>query len=116
MSRNEENKDYRCSFCGKSHNQVRRLIAGPDIYICDECVKLRSSIIDEEFGQTATEQLTGLLKPVEIKAILDEYVIGQDNAKKSLAVAVYNHYKRIHNVIPNQKDSKEVELQNLLLL
>lgn len=75
MSRNDENKEYRCSFCGKNHNQVKRLIAGPDIYICDECVKLCQDIIDEEFGQTVTEETTGLLKPEEIKAILDEYVI-----------------------------------------
>ena len=111
MSRNDENKEYRCSFCGKNHNQVKRLIAGPDIYICDECVKLCQDIIDEEFGQTVTEETTGLLKPEEIKAILDEYVIGQENAKKTLAVAVYNHYKRIYNVVPTPKNSKEVELQ-----
>lgn len=111
MSRSDENKDYRCSFCGKSHNQVKRLIAGPDIYICDECVKLCQDIIDEEFGQAVAEETTGLLKPEEIKAILDEYVIGQENAKKTLAVAVYNHYKRIYNVVPNPKNSKEVELQ-----
>jgi len=111
MSRNDENKEYRCSFCGKNHNQVKRLIAGPDIYICDECVKLCQDIIDEEFGQTVTEETTGLLKPEEIKAILDEYVVGQENAKKSLAVAVYNHYKRIYSVVPNTKNSKEVELQ-----
>lgn len=111
MSRNDENKEYRCSFCGKNHNQVKRLIAGPDIYICDECVKLCQDIIDEEFGQTVTEETTGLLKPEEIKAILDEYVIGQENAKKTLAVAVYNHYKRIYNVVPTSKNSKEVELQ-----
>lgn len=111
MSRNDENKDYRCSFCGKSHNQVKRLIAGPDIYICDECVKLCQDIIDEEFGQTVAEETTGLLKPEEIKAILDEYVIGQETAKKTLSVAVYNHYKRIYNIVPNPKNSKEVELQ-----
>lgn len=111
MSRNDENKEYRCSFCGKNHNQVKRLIAGPDIYICDECVKLCQDIIDEEFGQTVTEETTGLLKPEEIKAILDEYVIGQENAKKTLAVAVYNHYKRIYNAVPTPKNSKEVELQ-----
>ena len=111
MSRNDENKDYRCSFCGKSHNQVKRLIAGPDIYICDECVKLCQDIIDEEFGQTVAEETMGLLKPEEIKAILDEYVIGQETAKKTLSVAVYNHYKRIYNIVPNPKNSKEVELQ-----
>ncbi len=97
--------------CGKSHNQVKRLIAGPDIYICDECVKLCQDIIDEEFGQTVAEETTGLLKPEEIKAILDEYVIGQETAKKTLSVAVYNHYKRIYNIVPNPKNSKEVELQ-----
>lgn len=114
----EGKKQYKCSFCGKSQEQVRRLIAGPDIYICDECVRLCQDIIDEEFGQVVTDEITGLPKPHEIKATLDEYVIGQEQAKKSLAVAVYNHYKRINSPVGNGKNDKEVELQksNVLML
>lgn len=118
MSRSDEKRQYRCSFCGKTQEQVKRLIAGPDIYICDECVKLCQDIIDEEFGQVAANEMTGLPKPNEIKEILDAYVIGQDRAKKALAVAVYNHYKRINSPIQNQKNESEVELQksNVLML
>lgn len=118
MSRSDEKRQYRCSFCGKTQEQVKRLIAGPDIYICDECVKLCQDIIDEEFGQVAANEMTGLPKPNEIKEILDAYVIGQDRAKKALAVAVYNHYKRINSPVQNQKNENEVELQksNVLML
>ncbi|MFC4804444.1 ATP-dependent Clp protease ATP-binding subunit ClpX [Filifactor villosus] len=118
MSRSDEKRQYRCSFCGKTQEQVKRLIAGPDIYICDECVKLCQDIIDEEFGQVAANEMTGLPKPNEIKEILDAYVIGQDRAKKALAVAVYNHYKRINSPVQNRKNESEVELQksNVLML
>lgn len=114
----DDKRQYRCSFCGKSQEQVKRLIAGPDIYICDECVKLCQDIIDEEFGQIVTDEMTGLPKPSEIKEVLDYYVIGQEQAKKSLAVAVYNHYKRINSPVVNSKNESDVELQksNVLML
>ena len=103
----------RCSFCGKTSDQVRKLIAGPGAYICDECVGICTEIIDEELGELETGDNINLLKPKEIKSFLDEYVIGQEAAKKVLAVAVYNHYKRILA----QKDF-DVELQksNILMV
>ena len=115
----------KCSFCGKTQEQVKKLIAGPDVYICDECVELCNEILDEEFlenkGKTEESEIketdiTKVPKPHEIKAYLDEYIIGQDDAKKVLAVAVYNHYKRIaHNA---STDEKQVEIQksNILLV
>ena len=115
MSRFDEKKQLKCSFCGKSQDQVRRLIAGPNVYICDECIELCQEIIQEEFDENIDVDLMDLPKPNEIKDILDQYVIGQEQAKKALAVAVYNHYKRI-----NIEDAKggEVELQksNILML
>ena len=84
-----------CSFCGKSQRQVRKLIAGPGVYICDECIELCNEIIDEEFSGPELLKDDDLPKPREINRILNEYVIGQEDAKKVLAVAVYNHYKRI---------------------
>ncbi len=109
----------KCSFCGKSQEQVKRLIAGPNVYICDECIELCNEILEEEFSIFKKEEadqwsLESLPKPVEIKDILDSYVIGQDKAKKTLAVAMYNHYKRIQNTV----DEDEVELQksNILLI
>jgi ATP-dependent Clp protease ATP-binding subunit ClpX len=96
----------RCSFCGKNQDEVRKLIAGPTVYICNECVDLCTDIIAEEWEREESERITsGLLKPDQIKAALDEYVIGQDRAKKILSVAVYNHYKRIEAV------NEDVELQ-----
>ena len=109
----------KCSFCGKSQEQVKRLIAGPNVYICDECIELCNEILEEEFSIFKKEDadqwsLESLPKPAEIKDILDAYVIGQDKAKKTLAVAMYNHYKRIQNTV----DEDEVELQksNILLI
>ena len=89
-------KHIKCSFCGKSQEQVRRLIAGPDVYICDECIELCYNIVDEDIDLFEEYDFTELPKPKEMKAKLDEYVINQDNAKKALVVAVYNHYKRIN--------------------
>ena len=115
----------KCSFCGKTQEQVKKLIAGPDVYICDECVELCNEILDEEFLEnkeksepieTKETDITKLPKPHEIKKYLDEYIIGQDDAKKVLSVAVYNHYKRIaHNA---SADEKQVEIQksNILLV
>lgn len=110
-----------CSFCGKREGQVKRLISGRGVFICDECVDFCKSMLDEEKESDATEQLANaadLPKPQEIKAILDEYVIGQDEAKKTLSVAVYNHYKRINYEIQNPESKRDLELQksNILML
>ncbi|NLD76150.1 MAG: ATP-dependent Clp protease ATP-binding subunit ClpX, partial [Acidimicrobiales bacterium] len=85
----------KCSFCGKSQKQVKKLIAGPGVYICDECIDLCNEIIEEELSETAELQFDELPKPREIYEFLNEYIVGQDQAKKILAVAVYNHYKRV---------------------
>ncbi|MBF8984778.1 ATP-dependent Clp protease ATP-binding subunit ClpX [Lutibacter sp. B2] len=114
MSRFDEKKQLKCSFCGKSQDQVRRLIAGPSVYICDECIELCQEIIHEEFDENIEIEMGELLKPIEIKNILDEYVIGQDNAKKALAVAVYNHYKRIN--YQGKKDDVEIQKSNIVML
>ncbi|WP_420465042.1 ATP-dependent Clp protease ATP-binding subunit ClpX [Panacagrimonas sp.] len=101
-----------CSFCGKSEHEVRKLIAGPSVYICDECVDLCNDIIREEVH--AKPQTKGLPKPQEIRAVLDEYVIGQDQAKKVLSVAVYNHYKRLS--VKGAQDGVELSKSNILLI
>ena len=114
MKKRDDNANLSCSFCGKSQREVRKLIAGPTVYICDECIELCNDIIAEEYGQDDTSGAQQkVLKPKEIKAALDEYVIGQDAAKKVLAVAVHNHYRRIES-----SGTGEVELQkaNILLL
>lgn len=111
----QEEKQYKCSFCGKSQDQVKRIIAGPGVYICDECVSLCSEIIEEEVDDTEEYLEGNLPKPKEIMAILDDYVIGQNKAKKALSVAVYNHYKRIYG---DKIASEDIEIQksNILLL
>jgi ATP-dependent Clp protease ATP-binding subunit ClpX len=114
MAKFEEKKQLKCSFCGKSQEQVRRLIAGPGVYICDECIELCQEIIDEEFEEEIDIELEDIPKPVQIKEFLDQYVIGQDAAKKSLAVAVYNHYKRINS--DYKVDDVELQKSNILLL
>ncbi len=114
----------KCSFCGKSQKQVKKLIAGPGVYICDECIELCNEIIEEELGEAALTVLAELPKPREISAFLDEYVIGQDATKRALAVAVYNHYKRVRAgqstgaQLGAQADEDDVELakSNILLL
>ena len=115
MSRYDEKKQLKCSFCGKTQEQVKRLVAGPGVYICDECIELCSEIIEEEFEETKGDaELNDIPKPKDIKAILDQYVIGQEMAKKSLSVAVYNHYKRINT----DMKTSEVEIQksNIVML
>lgn len=118
MAKYEDKKTVRCSFCGKTQENVKRIIAGPGVYICDECVGLCSNIIEEEFEELYAEETTKTnqsLSPKEIKERLDEYVIGQDEAKKSLAVAVYNHYKRINN-LDAKNDDVEIQKSNILML
>jgi ATP-dependent Clp protease ATP-binding subunit ClpX len=103
-----------CSFCGKSQEQVRKLIAGPRVYICDECIELCNEIIAEEFEKGGPLSESPVLKPMEIKRILDEYVIGQERAKKILSVAVHNHYKRVYTT--NKIDDIELQKSNILLI
>ncbi len=113
--RASDKKDaLRCSFCGKSQEEVKKLIAGPHVYICDECVELCQEIMMEEWNEEQKSKAKTLLKPTEIKAILDEHIVGQEKAKKSLSVAVYNHYRRVEAQI----DLHDVELQksNILLI
>ena len=110
----EGNGTLRCSFCGKSQNDVRKLIAGPTVYICDECIELCNDIIAEEWEEEKSRELRSLPKPSEIKTVLDQYVVGQERAKKVLAVAVHNHYKRIES----GTEGGDVELQksNILMI
>ena len=114
MSKFDDKKQLKCSFCGKSQDQVRRLIAGPGVYICDECIELCSEIIAEEFEEDTELDLTDIPKPRQIKEYLDQYVIGQDRAKIALAVAVYNHYKRIN--LCGKDEDVELQKSNILLL
>ena len=113
---NKDSKILYCSFCGKGQNEVRKLIAGPSVFICEECVDLCNNIIDEELNDGSSDQELNLYKPKEIKSMLDDYVIDQDEAKKILSVAVYNHYKRLNNK-SNSRDPDNVEIgkSNILL-
>ncbi|WP_296646474.1 ATP-dependent Clp protease ATP-binding subunit ClpX [Romboutsia sp. 13368] len=115
MSKNEDKRQLKCSFCGKNQEQVKRLIAGPNVYICDECVELCDEIIQEEIEEVIEEDTASLPKPKEMMEILNDYVIGQEKAKKALSVAVYNHYKRIYNKKASTKDI-EIQKSNILLL
>lgn len=115
MSKNDvSNDDLLCSFCGKSQDEVKKLIAGPSVYICDECIQLCNEIIDEEYSQEGEEGDSQLLKPSEIKETLDQYVIDQERAKKVLSVAVHNHYKRISTKV--DMEGVEIEKSNILLV
>jgi ATP-dependent Clp protease ATP-binding subunit ClpX len=111
----DSNEQLLCSFCGKSQRQVKKLIAGPGVYICDECIDLCNEIIDEELTAPPTFDIDNLPKPREIYGVLNEYVVGQEQAKRTLSVAVYNHYKRVQMM---QADDSDIELQksNILLL
>ena len=122
MAKNDSTpKSVRCSFCGKAQENVRKIVAGPGVYICDECIELCNSIIeaelyeDDKAGYTLNE-LNNIPSPKEIKKILDDYVIGQEEAKKTLSVAVYNHYKRIAHEENVKKDDVEIQKSNILLL
>ena len=110
----ESNKLLHCSFCGKNQNEVNKLIAGPSVFICDECVDLCNEIIRDELEEKSLKSRESLPKPKEIKTILDEYVIGQDHAKIVLSVAVYNHYKRLNST--NSKNAVELNKSNVLLI
>lgn len=111
---NDEKGQLKCSFCGKSQDQVRKLVAGPGVYICDECIELCTEIVEEELGHEEELDLKDVPKPKEIRNILDSYVIGQEHAKKSLSVAVYNHYKRINS--QNKLEDVELQKSNILLV
>ena len=123
---NQDDSRLKCSFCGKTQDQVKKLIAGPDVFICDECVDLCNEILEEEFfeNKEKTEDkeekkeadITKVPKPHEIKAHLDEYIVGQEDAKKVLAVAVYNHYKRIAHNTTKDKEDVEIQKSNILLV
>ncbi|HEG9671447.1 TPA: ATP-dependent Clp protease ATP-binding subunit ClpX [Staphylococcus aureus] len=112
---NEDEENLKCSFCGKDQDQVKKLVAGSGVYICNECIELCSEIVEEELAQNTSEAMTELPTPKEIMDHLNEYVIGQEKAKKSLAVAVYNHYKRIQQLGPKEDDVK-LQKSNIALI
>ncbi|API89327.1 ATP-dependent protease ATP-binding subunit ClpX [Marinilactibacillus sp. 15R] len=111
----EQSGNISCSFCGKSQDQVKKIVAGPGVYICNECIDLCKEIMDEEFNKQVYAEDTEVPKPQEIRSILNEYIIGQDAAKKALSVAVYNHYKRVNN-LSNQEDDVELQKSNICLI
>ncbi|HAB33694.1 MAG TPA: ATP-dependent Clp protease ATP-binding subunit ClpX, partial [Exiguobacterium sp.] len=111
---NEEKGQLKCSFCGKTQEQVRKLVAGPGVYICDECIELCNEIVEEELGTEEEVELKNVPKPHEIRTTLDDYVIGQEKAKKSLSVAMYNHYKRIN--AGGRADDVELSKSNIVMI
>lgn len=113
---NSNNGAVRCSFCGKTQEEVKKIVAGPGVYICNECIDLCKEIIDEEFYDEAVRELTDVPKPQEILDVLNEYVIGQDQAKRSLAVAVYNHYKRVNQSENSSSEDVELQKSNICLI
>ena len=123
MPKNENSKNIKCSFCGKTQDSVERIVAGPGVYICDEFIKICSTIVENDFcEENGTEYITTTIEegeiptPAEIKEILDSYVIGQEEAKKTLSVAVYTHYKRVNHIEEMEKDEVEIQKSNILLL
>ncbi|PWK15836.1 ATP-dependent protease ATP-binding subunit ClpX [Tumebacillus permanentifrigoris] len=113
---NDDKGQLKCSFCGKTQDQVRKLVAGPGVYICDECIELCNEIVEEELGEEEEFEMKDVPKPREIREILDQYVIGQDDAKKALSVAVYNHYKRINTGAGKAGEDVELSKSNILLI
>jgi ATP-dependent Clp protease ATP-binding subunit ClpX len=113
---NDDKGQLKCSFCGKTQDQVRKLVAGPGVYICDECIELCNEIVEEELGEEEEFEMKDVPKPREIREILDQYVIGQDDAKKALSVAVYNHYKRINTGTSKSGEDVELSKSNILLI
>ncbi len=111
---NDEKNQLKCSFCGKTQEQVKKLVAGPGVYICDECIELCNEIIEEELSEDLGIEFGDIPKPKEIRTILDQYVIGQEQAKKTLSVAVYNHYKRIN--LGMKIDDVELQKSNIIML
>src|SRR5215204_5564826 len=109
-------KHLRCSFCGKSKDSVRKFISGPSVYICNECIALCNEILAEDEEREVAEAITQVPSPREIKGILDQYVIGQEHAKKALSVAVYNHYKRINAAGNAREDDVELDKSNIMLI
>ena len=125
MPKRDDTDVLKCSFCGKTQDKVKKLIAGPDVYICDECVELCNEILDDEFMNSKDKEIEGsdsdkkekaIPKPHEIKAYLDQYIVGQEDAKKVLAVSVYNHYKRLKHNTDDVKDGIEIQKSNILLV
>jgi ATP-dependent Clp protease ATP-binding subunit ClpX len=121
MSKYDDTKQLKCSFCGKPQDQVKRLIAGPNVYICDECVELCQDIIKEEFesmgyDMSRSDELFNVPKPADIASVLSDYVIDQDSAKKTLAVAVYNHYKRVKHMDDRSDDGVEIQKSNIVMI
>jgi len=110
----DSNEQLLCSFCGKSQRQVKKLIAGPGVYICDECIDLCNEIIDEELTAPSSLDLENLPRPTEIYGALNEYVVSQEEAKRSLSVAVYNHYKRVQ--MGSEEGDVELQKSNILLI
>ena len=110
----EDKNQLKCSFCGKTQEQVKKLVAGPGVYICDECIELCNEIIEEELTDDLGVEIGDILKPKEIRAVIDQYVIGQEQAKKALSVAVYNHYKRIN--LGMKIDDVELQKSNIIML
>jgi len=111
-----QDKHLRCSFCGKSKDAVRKFISGPSVYICNECIALCNEILSEDEEREVTEAITQVPSPREIKGTLDQYVIGQERAKKALSVAAYNHYKRINAAANAREDDVELDKSNILLI
>ncbi len=116
MTSMSHDRHLRCSFCGKSKDSVRKFISGPSVYICNECIALCNEILAEDEEREVAEAVTQVPAPQEIKDVLDQYVIGQENAKKALAVAVYNHYKRINSSASRRENDVELDKSNILLL
>lgn len=115
-NRNNSNDSISCSFCGKTQDQVKKIVAGPGVYICNECIDLCKNIIDEEMKKDFSKKKLNVPKPKEIMSILNQYVIGQENAKRALSVAVYNHYKRINNIMSDDNDDTELQKSNIALV